>query len=170
MRTLPNPYPAKGSWNKITDFAFVGDLVVKRFSEALRIRHGSDLETDAEFVVCEPYQISYRLDRGEQRTVTVEKGFLSDGVSVLGNNERTRKYLEASIVHDYLYVAWQFLETPHERRPRKWDQKFADKLFHIALLKSPKVTPDEAWFIYRAVKSFGWSTYREKDPDSFVSL
>ena len=60
MRTLPNPYPAKDSWNKITDFAFVGDLVVKRFSEALRIRHGSDLETDAEFVVCEPYQISYR--------------------------------------------------------------------------------------------------------------
>ena len=41
--------------------------------------------------------------------MTVEKGFLSDGVSVLGNNERTRKYLEASIVHDYLYVAWQFL-------------------------------------------------------------
>ena len=169
MRTLPNPYPAKGSWNEITDFKFVDDLVIKRFSKAVRVRHTPDLETDAEFVVCEPFRVSYNLDRGKERIVTVARGFLSDGVSVLGNSERTRKYLEASIIHDYLYVAWQFLEPPGERKPRKWDQKFSDKLFHVALLES-SVGEVDAWIMYRAVRSFGWGQYREQDPDSFIDL
>ena len=169
MRTLPNPYPAKDSWNKITDFKFVDYLNTRRFPTAIRVRHEPELEIDAEFVVSEPYSVTYQLDQGRERRLTVPKGFLSDGVSILGNTSETRVFLEASIIHDYLYVAWQFLEAPHPRRPRKWDQRFADKLFHAALLES-KVGQHTAWLMYKAVRSFGWSQYKEEDPDSFVDL
>ena len=148
---------------------FVDDLVVKRLPKAARTRHDPGVEIDAEFVVCGPFRLLYKLDNGKKRTVTVAEGFLSDGVSVLGNNESTRQYLEASIVHDYLYVAWQFLESPHERRPKKWDQKFADKLFYRALLES-SVSTSTAWLMYKAVRSFGWSQYKERDPISFIDL
>jgi hypothetical protein len=169
MRTVPNPYPEKDSWNKITKFEYTDCLCLKRFPQAVRVHHDPDLDIDAEFVVAEPYSISYSLDQGTKRTITVPQGFLSDGVSVFGNNSDTRQYLEASIIHDYLYVAWQYLEPPHERKARKWDQKFADKLFHIALLKSDVGVAD-AWLMYKAVRSFGWSQYKEKDPVTFMDV
>lgn len=169
MRTVPNPYPAKNSWNEITEFDCVGCLNLKRFPKAVKIRHDPDLEVDAEFVVAAPYTVSYSLDQGPPRQLTVPKGFLSDGVSVLGNTSDTRKYLEASIIHDYLYVAWQYLEPPHARKPRKHDQVFADKLFRAALL-SCGAGSFNAWTLYKVVKSFGWSVYKEKDPKTFVDL
>lgn len=169
MRKLPNPYPTKNSWDQVTNVMFVDDLVVKRFPIAVRAQHDPGVEIDAEFIVSEPFRLSYNLDNGKGREVTVPKGFLSDGVSVLGNNEGTRRFLEASIVHDYLYVAWQFLEAPHERKPAKWDQQFADKLFYRALLES-NVDSGTAWLMYKAVRSFGWSQYKERDPISFIDL
>ncbi len=170
MITLPNPYPMKNSWHDITKVNFVDRLVLTRLTKAVRARHGPDLEVDAEFIVCEPFRLEYKFDRSEKsRTVTVREGFLSDGVSVLGNSDRTSDCLEASIVHDYLYVAWQFLEPPNERKPRKYDQTFADRLFYKTLLASG-ISNATSWVMYQSVRTFGWSTYKERDPDSFIDL
>lgn len=169
MRVVPNPYPERDSWDKITEFEYVDCLCLKRFAKAVRIHHDPDLDVDAEFVVAEPFSISYKLDQGKKRSLTVPKGFLSDGVSVLGNSSSTSQYLEASIIHDYLYVAWQYLEPPHERKARKCDQQFADKLFRRALLESGVGTAD-AWLMYKAVRSFGWSQYKERDPVTFMDV
>ena len=69
----------------------------------------------------------------------------------------------------FLYAAWQSLEAPHPRKPRKHDQIFADKLFRVALLESGSGTVN-SWTMYKVVRSFGWSIYKEKDPVIFVDL
>lgn len=169
MRTVPNPYPAKNSWNKITSFKYVDCLTTKRFSEAIPVRHDPDIEIDAEFIVAEPYSVMYQLDQGSERRLTVPKGFLSDGVSILGNSSATRNMLEASIIHDYLYVAWQYLEDPSMRKPKKRDQKFADELFYIALSEAG-VASFNIGLVRFGISVGGWGYYKEKDPFTFVDL
>ena len=171
MVTVPNPYPQE-PWKEITDFTYLTPLVLKREVEALLLR--PDNRIDAEYVVAEPYRVGFRLDDGAERQVEVPAGFLTDLVSAptmaaLVGIRRVGPYLEATIVHDYLYVAWQYLEDEADREPRDEDRRFADELYRAAMIAA-NVPGNQVRLIYNAVRTFGRSTYGEENPGSFAEL
>ena len=171
MVTVPNPYPQK-PWTAIADFAYLTPLVLKREVEALLLR--PDYRIDAEYVVAEPYRVGIRLDDGDERQVEVPAGFLTDLVSAptiaaLVGIRRVGPYLEATIVHDYLYVAWQYLEDEADRKPRDEDRRFADELYRAAMIAA-NVPANQVRLIYHAVRRFGRATYEDQNPGSFAEL
>lgn len=171
MVTVLSPYPQE-PWTKITEFAYLTPLVLRREIEALLLRPDDGI--DAEYIVAEPYRIGFRLDDGDERYVEVPAGFLTDLVSAptiaaLAGIRRVGPYLEATIVHDYLYVAWQYLEDEADREPRDKDRLFADELYRAAMTAA-KVPGSQVRLIYHAVRTFGRSTYAGQNPGSFGEL
>lgn len=66
------------------------------------------------------------------------------------------RHLEASIIHDYLYMAW----TDFRRVATKDDWRFADAVFLAGMTAS---RAPRRRLIHFAVHSFiGWSVFREK--------
>ena len=66
-------------------------------------------------------------------------------------------HLEASIIHDYLYMAW----TDYRTGARRDDWRFADRVFYAGMTKSDVRKRD---IIYAAVHSdfTGWPVFRKK--------
>ncbi len=157
-----NPYPDKG-WTQISKFEYATPLHLYRKIEAVQIREGED----ADYIVWRDYTVRFKLDNeDEPREITVPRGMLTDlasvprvARSVVG---RVGPHLEASIVHDFLYIAWQDLEG---RGPRDEDREFADELMRVAL-EEAGVSGWQRFLIYRAVSWFGGGAYRrgEKEP------
>ena len=155
---IGNPYPDRG-WKEITDFEYLVPLELYRAAEALPAREGSD----ADYVVRRPYTVGFRLD-GKLRRIIVPQGMLTDLASVpriarsiVG---RVGPHLEASIVHDYLYIAWQDMDG---RGPRSGDRDFADELFKVSM-KAAKVRFLQRQIIHRSVRAFGRGAYRRPNP------
>lgn len=161
-----NPYP-NGEWSEITEFEYKDPLILRRNVRELVFRH--DRKKDAMYLVAEDYTVRYRLDgEDEDRFIAVPAGTLTDLATVqrlarliIG---RVGPHLEASIVHDFLYIAWQDIDG---RGARREDWKFANKLMREAMKKA-KV----GWFrrilIYAAVSSFvGWRVYEEPNQDRY---
>jgi hypothetical protein len=71
-----------------------------------------------------------------------------------------RPHLEASIIHDYLYLAWTDFRLD-EVREQDWD--FADHWFRDAMKSNPKISDRQRRRIYGAVRIFGWDVFRDKD-------
>lgn len=165
---IEDPYP-QGDWLEITDFRYETPLIVRREAKALRQRRNK--KKDAEYIVAAPYTISYKLD-GRYRRVTVPAGMLTDLASAprlaaLAGIGRVGPHLEASIVHDYLYIAWQYLLPAGEAQ--RAGHYFADRLF-LEGMRSAQVFWPRRIIIYLAVRFFGWSVYKDLDPDAFVDL
>ena len=163
---IENPYPDH-EWREITDFAYIDPLVLRRNAAGLVFRR--DREKDADYILAENYRIRYRLD-GEDtdRHITAPQGMLTDLASVpkigRGIVGKVGPHLEASIVHDFLYIAWQDVEG---RGAQKKDRRFADKLMLAAMAKA-KVNVFKRGVIYCAVSSFiGWWVYKEKNADRY---
>lgn len=74
--------------------------------------------------------------------------------------------LEASVVHDYLYIAWQFLKEESQRKPKKSDKTFADHLFYKLLLQC-KVEEDTAETMRWTSSACGWDVYRTENPNTW---
>ena len=162
---VPNPYP--DGFNEITDFEYITRLVLAREPEAPDL--GDDRE--ATYIVAEPYTVRYKID-GRATTLTVPRGLLTDLASVpqfaRGVVGRVGPHLEASIVHDYLFVAWQLLP---DRGARRRDFEFANQVM-FAGLESGGV-PGYQQVAIRAALNFpwvSWSVYRETDDPIFVKL
>ena len=109
-------------------------------------------ENGREFELLEPIQTTYRCD-GKLRIVYVPRCFVTDFASVprplWAWIPPTGKYVVASVVHDWLYVA--HITTRRE----------ADALFH-ALMLFLGVGPIRARLIYCAVRLGGrkyWSRF-----------
>lgn len=161
-----NPYPDE-DWREITEFQYIDPLILRRNAKGLVFRRGR--EKDACYIVAEDYRVRYRLD-GERtdRFVTAPQGMLTDLASVprlaravVG---QVGPHLEASIVHDFLYIAWQDVAG---RGARKKDRKFADKLMCAAMAEA-KLNPIIRGIIYFAVRSFiGWWVYREPNAERY---
>ena len=165
---IENPYP-DGEWSEITDFCYLTSLILRREPKAVRTRGNKN--KDADYILGEAYSVSYKLDGAEQN-LTVPRGMLTDLASVpriasLAGIGRVGPHLEASILHDYLYIAWQYLDPEHA--PQRADKQFADELFRVAMTET-SVKPLRREIIYRAVRWFGWSVYLERDPGAFVDL
>ena len=77
---------------------------------------------------------------------------------------RVGPHLEASIVHDFLYIAWQDLGT---RGAKPEDSAFADKLLCVGM-EAAEVGWIKRSFIYLGVKLFGWCAYQQPNPERYV--
>ena len=74
---LGNPYPS-GRWGNIREFCYDSDLHLLRLSDGL-----PGIPRSAQYIVGEPYTVSFRLDTEEdRRSITVPKGMLTDLTSV----------------------------------------------------------------------------------------
>lgn len=156
---LENPYPDR-DWNDITGFEYLTPLWLFRAIEAVKIRR----DEDALYILGEDYTVSYRLDQEEPIKLTVPKGMLTDlssvpriARSIIG---RVGPHLEATIIHDFLYVAWQDLP---DRGARRRDQVFADKLMRAAM-REASVDFTDRFLIYNALKLAGWPVYQDPNP------
>jgi hypothetical protein len=75
-------------------------------------------------------------------------------------------HLEASIVHDFLYVAWQDVAG---RGARARDREFADKVMRAGM-EAAEVGTGQTWTIYQAVRLFGGSAFTETDQQRYIDL
>ncbi|MCZ6604730.1 MAG: DUF1353 domain-containing protein [Alphaproteobacteria bacterium] len=162
---VPNPYP--DGFTSVTDFKYKTRLVLAREPEALLNKKKRKMS----YIVAEPYTVEYEVD-GLGAKLTVPKGMLTDLASVpslaRGIVGRVGPHLEASIVHDYLFIAWQLLQG---RGPRHSDFKFANALM-FAGLKEAKVGL-RRYAAIRSALSFpfvAWSVYQDPNDPLFVHL
>ena len=165
---IDNPYPA-GQWSEITDFRYLTPLILRREVDAVATR--GDKNKDADYIVGEAYAVSYKLD-GQPRDIIVPRGMLTDlssapTIAALAGIGRVGPHLEASIVHDYLYIAWQYLAPKGTARSE--DRRFADQLFRVAM-EAAEVNSVRRELIYQAVRWFGGGVYKNEDPGAFVDL
>ncbi len=118
---------------------------------------------DADYIVGADYKVEFLLDE-EPTSITVPKGMLTDLASVPSVARsivgRVGPHLEASIVHDFLYIAWQDLA---DHGARKADRRFADELFRVAM-EEAKVCCLKKLLILLAVKLIGWFVYKKPNP------
>ena len=153
-----NPYP-QGEWSEITDFVYASNLHLCRAMSAVKTRTGED----ANYVLAESYKVRFKLDDDPQE-IEVPKGMLTDLSSIPRALRwlvsRVGPHLEASIVHDFLYIAWQDLPG-HGARDE--DRKFADELMRVAMEKA-NVSGTQIFLINNAVSLAGGSAFRNADP------
>lgn len=159
---LPDPYPK--SYEKqtsITKFQYKSDLFLLRLKQ--RLGYG---DREEQYIVAKDYTVRYKLNGGAWQDVTVPRGTLTN----LASSPRPARifvgrvgpHLEASIVHDYLYIAWQVkgLKPTADRR------RFADDLM-LAAMKAAGMGC-KAEIIYRAIRLFGGSIFLEEDSEPLI--
>lgn len=154
---IENPYP--GDVGDVSNFQFLSELSLVRYPTKVEQRG----DREGEYVLAKPYHCSYLVD-GEKRTLTVPAGMMTDLASVPRIGRffvgRVGPHLEASIVHDYLFVAWQLLDRP---KARKADFHFSNKVM-MAGMKAGGVSWLKRQIIYAAVASFvGWQVYLDEE-------
>ena len=154
----PDPFPA-AAIERITDLEYLDELKFVRHAQVHTDKTPRSL-----------WQLSDRFrarmtvhsKAGEPLPLTIEapRGLYTDLASVpkalwwvvgpIGS------HLEASIIHDYLYMAW----TDFRATAPKRDHDFADTVF-LAGMKVSKVR--RRWLIYAVVHSpIGWAVFRKK--------
>ena len=153
---------------EIVSFRYGSPLYLTRRMEAVRGRRGED----AEYALAQRYRawVTVKAEgNGEvsRLRISIPAGFLTDLSSVPRPGRwyvsRVGPHLEASIVHDWLYVAWQF----EGREPADRMKRFADDVF-LAAMKEAKVGWFKRWLIYGAVRLGGGSAFRGTDDRLFV--
>ncbi len=153
-----NPYP-QGEWSKITGFVYASTLHLCRAIWAVQTRTGED----ANYVLAQPYRVCFKLD-DDWREIVVPRGMLTDLSSIPRALRwvvsRVGPHLEASILHDFLYIAWQDLPGYGARDE---DRDFADELMRVAMQEAG-VSGMQIFLIHNAVRLFGGGAFRNADP------
>ena len=160
--TIANPYPDR--WARLGDFSYLTPLSLIRPPAALLTRMGED----GDYIVQHDYDVALRID-GESRTITVPRGLITDLTSVpwvfrwfVG---RVGPWLEAAIVHDWLYVAWQVID----RSPTGRDRMFADQVM-LEAMRAAGIGPLRRAAIYVAVRWFGGRAFARRQDRIFADL
>lgn len=157
------PYPPK--WTEVTDLEFDTDLVLVRLKGTVRTREGED----ADYVLGRDYSVRLKVD-GVTLGITVPKGLITDLTSVPAPLRmiagRVGPWLEAAIVHDYLYIAWE--DVPG-LRPRDADRAFAD-LVMLRAMEAAHAGVVRRRLIYAAVRAFGAGAFRKRNAERYVAL
>lgn len=153
-----NPYPER--WETVSGFSYDTDLYLARARRALV--DGSNRE--AEYIVAAEYRCSCTVD-GRPWIIVVPSGMLTDLTSspwaarLIIN--RVGPHLEAAIVHDFLFLAWQDLAG---HRARRSDFRFANVVMREAMQAAGISLPVRS-LIYAAVASpVGWQTFVGENP------
>ncbi|MDD9976212.1 MAG: DUF1353 domain-containing protein [Boseongicola sp.] len=158
-----DPYPK--DWTRLDNFEFRSALSLIRPLNTVQNRVGED----GDYILQHDLLARFDID-GVTTLIRVPRGMITDLTSVprLGRVfvSRVGPWLEAAILHDYLYIAWQDVNGlgPWER-----DRLFADKLFLIAM-EASNVSWLRRWTIYLAVRWFGQSAYVLRNEERYVSL
>ncbi|WOI56545.1 DUF1353 domain-containing protein [Palleronia sp. LCG004] len=163
-RPATNPYP--DDWTQLTEFEYLSPLSLIRPVNNLVDRLGAD----GDYVLQHDFDCALHVD-GELHVLTAPRGLVTDLTSVppvfrlvVG---RVGPWLEAAILHDYLYVAWAFLDR---RGPRPNDRLFADRVMLLAM-EAAGVRRWRRRIIYLALRWFGARSYGRADPEtSFADL
>lgn len=160
-----NPYPLLSRGLEIREIRFGTGLLLARLKDAPRSARGED----AHYIVGADYHLRYTLD-DRQREVIVPQGMLTDLTSVPWFARwlvaKVGKHLEAVIVHDYLYIAWQ--DVPG-RGALEEDRAFADDLM-LAVMEASGVRAWRARLIHLAVRLFGGPTYRAPNSPRYLDM
>ena len=143
----------------IGEFIYETDLVILRMRESCPM--GADREAD--YIVAAPYRVSF-MAGGERREITVPKGMLTDLTSVPRPFrwlvERVGPHLEAAIVHDFLFIAWQDVG----REATRDDWLFANRVM-IEGMKTARIRPWICWIVALALSTrFSWNLYADRNP------
>lgn len=156
---------------KVLSFHYKSTLHLTRNIEAVRARRGED----ANYTLANPYESVVTVQHANDRKTTdipisVPAGFLTDLSSVPWWGRwivsRVGPHLEASIVHDWLYVAWQ-QEKKSSADLSDHMRLFADDVFRRAM-KDANVGNFKTWLIYRAVRLGGKKSFIDEDYPLFL--
>ncbi len=162
--TRESPYPSC-NWDRVVQVRYKSDLCLARRRE--RLRH---IKSEDQYIVVNDYIIYVELCDAENKTIghhiKVPRGMLTDLASVprlfrpfVG---RVGPHLEATIVHDYLYIAWQQLGIPATDKRRL----FADQVMLAAMLEAGMVC--RAFAIYRFIRFFGKCIFYGRNPEPLI--
>lgn len=154
------PFPPEPGWKTIASFKYDSNLHVVRLKNGI-----PSVAREAQYIVAKDYRVSFDLD-GVRNSITVPRGMLTDFASVpkwfrsiVG---RVGPHLEASIVHDYLYIAWQIAGI----RPTDDMRRFADELM-LEAMKAARMR-FKSMLIYGAVRAGGHGVFYKKDPPPLI--
>ena len=157
-----DPYPPKG-WKTVANFRYRTPLVLYRDPISQKIRRRDAFGDDADYIVYADYTVSYEVD-GNPHMLTVPSGMLTDLATVptllrsfVG---KVGRHLEASIVHDFLYLAWQYLP---DKTAERHDWEFADAVMAAGLVAA-QVSRNDRFEIKLALQAAGWEVYEDTDP------
>ncbi|WP_421709901.1 DUF1353 domain-containing protein [Algihabitans sp.] len=155
---IASPYPE--AFKRIDDFDYSSHLHIgRKANKILRYR-----QSETNYVVLRDYRVGFAVD-GQPRELIVPAGMITDLASVPAFARpaigRVGPHLEASIVHDFLFVAWQLLPRGIARRS---DWRFANEVMYAALRKTA-MSGWKQWAIRRALNGFSWPVYRDAEPD-----
>ena len=158
-----NPYPE--DFRDLSNFTYDSGLMLLRFRNAVKMRDGED----ADYVLGAEFRASYDVD-GVRHHIVVPRGMLTDLVSVHWSTRwlvsRVGPYLEAAILHDFLYIAWQDIPG---RGARDGDRRFADRLMEVAMVEAD-VGLIRRKLIFWATRLLGGGVFAGRDPDRYVDL
>ena len=155
--------PYFDSSRKISDLYYKTDLILwhPNSHSCRSIPNSKDL-----YVVMKPFEVSFKLDEKEEHCIKVPKGMVTDLTSVPRGFRwyvsRVGKHLEAAILHDYLYIAWQIFKI----KPTKDMQRFSDKIM-FAAMKASGVGRTKRTLIYKAVSWRGHKAFFSKNSTLF---
>lgn len=150
----------------ITDFTYKDVLVLGRAPKSLK-----RADRESCYVIMEDYGVILTID-GKLYNIVVPRGMATDLASVprwarsiIG---RVGPHLEACIVHDWLYVAWQLEKG---REPTKADWKFANKVLYAGL-KAAKCNWITRWGMKVAMEApvFSWGMFKSRDSNLFMNV
>ena len=164
---LEPPYPDSYKGEPITKFSYDSHLILMRLKK--RLQH---VNSEKQYIVAKDYTVSFGLEGKENRySITVPKGMLTDLASVPRMLRfiagRVGPHLEACVVHDYLYFAWQKeCNTDKDDDPADAKRLFADRLMLKAMYTAGMGC--RARLIYWAVRCFGCCIFYSKKPEPLV--
>ncbi len=158
-------YPYAHSSHPIESFTYTDWLVLGRASTSL-LRN----DREAMYVVMEDYSVELRIG-GVPYVIVVPKGMTTDLASVpkafRGIIGKVGPHLEACIVHDWLYIAWQL----QEREPTKNDWKWANKVLYAGLKAAGCSWVTRMGIrIAMEVPFASWNVFKSRDTNKFVDL
>ena len=154
-----DPFPSH-SIDKITEFKYLDELRFVRHAQVHVDKVPKSLwQLSANFRV--QMKIHPEVGRPVVWKIKVPRGLFTDLTSVpealwsvvgpIGT------HLEASVVHDYLYMAW----TDYRDEALKRDWNFADSVFEAGM-EASDVDPFDHTVIFSAVRLLGWGVFKSK--------
>ena len=155
-----SPYPDE-DWKRITGFWYETDLCLARLK-----KRDCRFKSEDQYLVAKDYVVCLELDGSKNMTITVPRGAITDLASVprpfRGFVGRVGPHLEASIVHDWLYVEWQ----KSKRIPTDDMRLFSDRVMLAGMLASGMGC--KAYVIYWAIRVFGACIFYAGNPKPYV--
>lgn len=152
-----NPYP--DAWRDLSSFEYLSALSLIRPLNTVQDRLGED----GDYILQHDFACAVSVD-GDPTGLIAPRGMVTDLASVplvfrvfVG---RVGPWLEAAILHDWLYVAWRLVPG---RGARARDRLFADRVMLLAM-KRARVSAWRRLAIYGSLRLFGGVAYRRSAP------